>query len=413
MSQVSRVRELGREAGFDMVRIAPAEPLREEGERYAQWIEDGRQAEMRWITPPLAARSADPRTVLDAARSVICVGMSYWASERQLTPKKGKVARYAWGEDYHRVLGERMRALAARLKEEMGGDYRWYADAGPLMEKALAARSGLGWYGKNTNILTERFGSYVLLGEIVTTLYLPPDPPLNKSCGSCRMCIVACPTGALGPEYSIDSRRCISYLTIELRGSIPRDLREPIGAWVFGCDICQDVCPPTMVHHLDGASYRSWAAEVRRTINGTENTGSGRDLADAGPASEVMAPLNHPLFSGPLRQDVDLLWLLQLTHDEYVEAFRGTAIKRAKAWMLRRNAAVALGNVGGTEACSALTRAMMEDEHPVVRGHAAWALAHASIRTGARVDDSLQQALVTEKDEDVRAEIELALAELH
>jgi epoxyqueuosine reductase len=442
----ARVRQFATAAGFDLCRIASATPLHQERVRYLQWLADGRQGTMQWMTPERAERSADPTSILPCAESVVCVGMSYWAGHREPgNGQVGQVARYAWGADYHAVIGERLERLAASLRNEFGGESRWYVDTGPMMDKALAARSGLGWYGKNTNILTEDFGSFVLLGEIITTVDLPADEPMRKDCGSCRLCVVACPTGALGPEYTIDANKCISYLTIEHRGPIPVELRPAIGSWVFGCDICQDVCPPTMEPHLQSpGERRAWAREVRQMV--AERSGAARqqsmpadpntraDDTDArgqamGPApTEPMSPPSFPstalrgrgqgrgcappnaLFSHGVTQAYDLRWLLHLTHEQYLDAFRGTAIRRAKVWMLRRNAAVALGNTGDTACLADLRTALHTDEHPLVRGHAAWAVGRIGQREAAETArQALGEALATETDEDVRLEIRSAL----
>ena len=408
-----KVKRLGRELGFDLVRITEATQLHAERTRYLDWIEQGRHGEMRWITPEHAVRSSDPSAVLPQARSVVCLGLAYWAGARPTTgANSGKIARYAWGRDYHLVIEEKLRRMAETLGTDLGGEHRWYVDTGPLMDKALAARSGLGWYGRNTNILTERFGSFVLLGEIVTSLWLEPDPPLQRDCGACKLCVVGCPTGALGGDYTIDSRKCISYLTIEHRGAIPRALREAVGGWVFGCDVCQDICPPTMRPYLRSpAERRGWAREARRYV--AQSALSDSD-AVAEPVVERRSEWqrSNPLFSTGARASVDLLWLLELTHDEYLAAFRGSAIRRARVWMLRRNAAVALGNVGDRAAVEPLIRAMQTDEHTVVRGHAAWALG----RLGRRfclpiVEESLRAALESEQDGEVRQEIEEALCD--
>jgi epoxyqueuosine reductase len=396
---------------------------------------------MQWMTPAHAERSSDPASILPSAESVVCVGMSYWAGHRRPgNGQMGKVARYAWGADYHAVIGDRLERLAASLRAEFGGESRWYVDTGPMMDKALAARSGLGWYGKNTNILTEEFGSWVLLGEIITTVHLPADEPLQKDCGSCRLCVVACPTGALGPEYAIDANKCISYLTIEHRGSIPVELRPAIGSWVFGCDICQDVCPPTMEPHLQSPSERrQWAHEVRQLVAGGSSAvrhqptpadrdtrthdadarGPARNLAPTStalpPASPSTAPPGRggappPLFEHGTKQEYDLRWLLHLTHEQYLNAFRGSAIRRAKVWMLRRNAAVALGNTGDASCLADLGTALRTDEHPLVRGHAAWAVGRIGQREAAQAArQALDEALHLEADADVRREITAAL----
>ncbi len=416
-----RVTALIRNAGFDLVRVAAAAPLHNEKARFLRWIEEGRAGEMRWITPDWARRSSDPSEALPGARSVICVGVAYRTEDRT-APEQGQglVARYAWGKDYHQVMGEMLELAARSLRAEFGGSQRWFVDTGPAMDKALAARAGLGWYGKNTTLLTEEFGSYVLLGEIITTLEIEPDGPVHRDCGSCRLCIVACPTGALGPDYSIDSRRCISYLTIEHRGPIPVELRPLMGAWVFGCDICQDVCPPSNEPYLPSAEVKAaWRASLRRAVAATRPgmraTGAGsRPLpvpaaSKAGPDRDAMSGMTGALATPGGRQSVDLLDLLQLTHEQYLALFRGTSIRRAKAWMLRRNAAVALGNTGEADALGPLDLAMRTDEHEIVRGHAAWALGRVAARTGRTASTLLERALETEADETVRSEIEAAL----
>jgi len=273
------------------------------------------------------------------------------------------------------------------------------------MDKALAARAGLGWYGKNTNVLTESFGSFVLLGEIITSLELAIDAALEKNCGSCRLCLIACPTGALGPEYSIDSRKCISYLTIEHRGPVPRELRPLMGNWVFGCDICQDVCPPSMSPFLeDAATRRDWLRQVRKLVKGEP-----LDELHATEASSRGVQQNA-FYSGDPRSSLDLFWLLSLSHEDYVAAFRGTSIKRAKAWMLRRNAAIALGNVGDESAVDRLALSMRGDDTAVVRGHAAWGLGRIGERgISEAVREPLERAVEDEDEEEVRGEILFAL----
>lgn len=404
-----QIKRLGRDRGFDLVRIASASPLLAEGQRYVEWIEDGRQGHMQWITREHAERCARPRDVLPGARSVVCVGLSYWDGPRPHAFQRGSVARYAWGRDYHEVLNEKLEAFADDLRQSFGGQYRWHVDTGPLMDKALAARAGLGWYGKNTNILTERLGSFLFLGEIVTSLALESDPPLDRDCGTCRLCVVACPTGALGPDYTMDARKCISYLTIEHRAAIPRELRPRMGSWVFGCDICQDVCPPAMGPHLSGpAERRAWARATRAVLGWTRGDGETVDLNHEPPGR---APSTTPR-SGRDHRSLDLFWLLRLTHEEYLDAFRGTAVRRAKVWMLRRNAAVALGNVGDENAIGPLLIAAATDEHPLVRGHAAWALGRLEERLHpGGVVEKLRELFTRETDASVRDEIGFAVGD--
>lgn len=405
-----RVRELGRTSGFDLVRIGPAGEMHAEKLRYVEWVRSGRQAGMQWMTEERAARSAAPDRAFPAAQSVISVGMNYWSRPRPPAgSNRGKIARYAWGKDYHAVLGEKLQKFASELRAEFGAESQWYVDTGPVMDKALAARSGLGWYGKNTNILTEQFGSWVLLGELLTDLLLERDVPLERTCGSCRVCQVACPTGALDTQYQIDGGKCISYLTIEHRGSIPRDLRPKMGDWVFGCDICQDVCPPTMQPFLRTAEERrEWADQVKAHVQKrAQNYVQLRPIGE--PAGAIR---NHNFTDDGAKMDVDLLELLEMTHHDYLAAFRGTSIRRAKVWMLRRNAAVALGNVGDPSVAPHLDRSMQRDEHPVVRSHAAWALGRLARRHGMpELPLSLAAAYESEQDPDVRREIADALNE--
>ena len=236
-----------------------------------------------------------------------------------------------------------------------------------MLDRAVAERAGIGWYGKNTNILTRSHGSWVFLGQVVTDLELEPDKPSKKTCGQCTLCIDECPTGAITAPYVIDNTKCISYLTIECRGSIPRNLRPLVGDWVFGCDICQDVCP------------------VNRKAQ----------------------PTREPAFQTGEHgfNSLELLPLLTMTEDEFRERFRNSPIRRAKLAGMLRNVCVALGNIGDPEAVPALTDTLHHDE-PLVRGHAAWALGRIG---GPNVKSALKQALDTEKDKDVREELGLAL----
>jgi len=237
-----KARALG--CGFDAVGICGAGLLEPERERYLAWYEEGRQADMKWITHDWIERAARPSLQFPRARSVVCVAASYAGKPTGPTPANtGRIARYAQGHDYHEVLGERLKKLADELVD-LGGNSRAFVDTAPTMDKALAVRAGIGWQGRNTMLLSTRLGSFTYLGGLLSDLELEPDEPESDGCGSCRLCVRACPTGALSGDYTIDSRLCISYLTIEHRGPIPRSLRSQIGDWVFGCDICQDICPP-------------------------------------------------------------------------------------------------------------------------------------------------------------------------
>ena len=279
----------------------------------------------------------------------------------------GKIARYARGRDYHRVMKRKMRSLVAELSLQLDTDIaaRWYVDDGPMLDRAAAARAGLGWFGKNTNLLTSQLGSWVFLGQIITNLALTPDPTLQKTCGSCVRCIDACPTGAIVAPYVVDNTRCISYLTIENRGPIPPELRPQILDWVFGCDICQEVCP------------------VNRKAQ----------------------PTTEPAFNRAGLSMVDLVELLEMDEAEFRQRFAGTPVMRAKRIGLQRNACVALGNAANPDAVPALARALATAE-PLVKRHAAWALGQIG---GEEAIARLEQARNNEEHSEVLSEIAAAL----
>ena len=302
--------------------------------------------------------------------------------------------------DYHKVMKKRMReyvdGLSIRL--EMPIAARWYVDDGPMLDRAAASRSGLGWFGKNTNILTPSLGSWVFLGQVVTDLGLEPDQPLKKTCGSCVRCIDACPTGAIIAPYVIDNARCISHLTIENRGEIPKALRPLIGDWVFGCDICQDVCP---VNHRVPPSPTLWDKDQIRQI---QREGMEVPQPNGEQHSSAVEQASNPANQERITT-LDLIDLLEMTEETYRLRFRGTPILRAKRAGLQRNACVALGNKGDTVAVSALRQALIVGES-LVRGHAAWALGRIG---GTEAREALNQAQDNEGDEGVLGEIGQAL----
>jgi epoxyqueuosine reductase len=364
------------EAGFDRAGIALLEPL-EHGEAYLRWIARGDQAGMGYLERRVESR-LDPSQIFPGARSVLCVALQYHPlyredGERQPEPRGDlwrRVARYARGRDYHDVMGDRLAALETRIREAFPGcETRRYVDTGPVLERELAARAGIGVMGKNTMLLHSRAGSWFLLGELFLDLDLSPDPPLTDLCGSCTLCLDACPTGALAEPFRLDSNRCISYWTIEHRGALPPEARRMVGGWVFGCDVCQEVCP--------------WNRE---------------------PAGAVHPEMELP----PERAELDLARLLRLPREEYVERFRGSPMKRAKLEGLQRNAAVAMGNRLESRYVAPLAEALREGE-PLVRGHAAWALGRIG---GEEALETLRKALITEADEGVREEIRDALGPL-
>jgi len=362
---------MGREVGLDLLRVAPALPFEDTERIYLERLERGLLGEMRWITPERIAYGCRPEELLPGARCIVIGASSYLTA---LDPPErngpmGRVGRYALNDDYHDVVKRKLEALHRALEARLGVQIqrRISVDSGPVVDRAVAARAGLGWYGKNTNILTPELGSWVLLGAMLLDVDLPHTPPLRKSCGSCTLCLEACPTGALIAPGVLDSRLCISYLTIELRGPIPRDLRPKMGAWIFGCDICQDVCPVNRsAPVVDAPEYRArpgWGAEP------------------------------------------DLIELMGLTDEEFRERFRGSPVKRTKRRGLLRNVAVALGNSGDPCAIPALVRALGDPE-PLVRGHAAWALGRFR-EPEARA--ALEVSLSKEGDEWVREEIGLSI----
>ena len=374
----SHITEYAIKCGFDLVRITGADEFAKDREAALARIEAGKMDGLPWFTESRVRRGSDPQQLLPGARSIICLGLSYLDSDAAQEPGpvpglgKGKVARYARVKDYHRIMKRRMRSFVRGLEEKLETPVaaRWYVDDGPMLDRAAAARSGLGWFGKSTNILTQSHGSWVLLGQVLTDLELEPDPPLKKTCGACVRCIDACPTGAITAPFVVDNARCISYQTIENRGVIPREMRPLIGDWIFGCDICQDVCPVNLK-----------AALPLQPI----------------PPAEAVGP------SGQL----DLAEILAMTEEEFRSRFQGTSIMRAKHAGLQKNACVALGNNRDESGVPALVTAL-ETGGPLVRGHAAWALGR--IATPEAVE-ALERSLSSESDPYVREEADAALLE--
>ncbi|MGH7375173.1 MAG: tRNA epoxyqueuosine(34) reductase QueG [Candidatus Rokuibacteriota bacterium] len=290
------VKALALELGFDLVAIGPADPP-EHGSDFRRWIEAGHAGTMGYLERRIEER-LDPRRVLPGVRSVVCVALNYHQGEPD-DPSWKPVARYAWGRDYHDVIGPRLERLATHLAEAGGARSRGYVDTGPVLERDLAARAGLGWIGKNTMLLHPRLGSWFFIGVLLTTAALAYDAPLHDRCGSCRACLDACPTGAFVAPYVLDARRCISYLTIEHRGEIDPALHRGMAGWQFGCDVCQEVCP--------------WNRKAPVTREA--------DLHPRGPypGAEVLSRMD----------------------DETIRKhFQGTALLRAKASGLKRNAAI-------------------------------------------------------------------------
>lgn len=316
-AKTQAVKALGRARGFDLIGIAPAGPV-QQAQHYRDWLASGYGAEMRYLHQHVAAR-ADTTRLLPGARSVICVALAYKRPDGYLPPKAaatppartedpvGVIAQYARGRDYHDVLRERLQELIAQLRAHLAEHFEAaiFVDTGPVLERALAVAAGLGWIGKNTCLLNSRLGSYLLLGEALTTLDLIPDQPVAARCGTCTRCIDTCPTRALVAPHRLDSRRCLAYLTIEHRGALPADLQTALADHMFGCDLCQQVCP----------------------YNARAPVGTDPDLmADVMPAALPIRPLLH-LGSG-----------------DYRRLTAGSATRRATVTMWRRTAAAVWGN---------------------------------------------------------------------
>jgi epoxyqueuosine reductase len=373
------VRAEAQRLGFDLVGVTPAEPLAA-AEFHARWVARGFAGDMAWLGRHLEKR-ADPRQVVPGARSVLCLGMVYDPPAAASGPVSGpvdgptgRIARYARGDDYHDVLKTRLAELWEALRTRAGAHNeagRYYVDTGPVLERELAARAGLGWWGKNTVLINRHLGSHLFLAEIITTVELVHDEPATDHCGTCTRCLDACPTDAFPEPYVLDARRCISYLTIEVKGAIPGDLRDGMGDWLLGCDVCQDVCP--------------WNRRGELTKEPAFHARDGLD-------------------------PVDLLELLAMDREAFNERFRRNPAKRPKRRGLLRNAAVALGNSGDRErGVPALARVLHDEEESLVRSHAAWALGKLG---GGAAQRALERARPREADPEVRAEIDAALARL-
>ncbi len=368
------IRDAALELGFARVGFCPVEPFTDAARSLSSWLERGLHGDMAYLA---GEPRHDPARLLPEARSLIVVALPYGAEPgggiaRKHLPLSGQIARYARGADYHAVLKERLRLLADRCAQLTGHSVlaRPCVDSAPLLEREAARRAGIGFTAKSTLTIAPGLGSYVLLGELLIDLELSPDQPLSRGCGSCTTCLVACPTGAFVDAYTLDARRCISYLTIEQKGAIPRPLRRLIGRWVFGCDVCQEVCP-----------YN----QSRRPR----------------PADEAFEPRSA-------LEEPDLLQLLELSASGYRRFVKRSALRRVGRTQLQRNAAVALGNCGAAEAVEPLGRSLRENPSGLVREHVAWALGRLG---GERARALLQEHRWRETEAAVLAEIDLSLAE--
>ena len=327
---VARAEELG----FDLCRVARCSVPPHAGE-FREWLADGRAGTMEWL-----ARNADRRTkpelVLPGVRSVVVLAMNYQANIEHRT---GRIARYAWGDDYHDVIEEKLRVLDDWMAAR-GGRQRHYVDTGPVLERDFAALAGVGWHGKSTMLIHPKLGTWFFLAELFTTLDLEPDAPLPDRCGSCTRCMVACPTQAITAPHRLDARRCISYLTIELKGSIPEEFRPLIGDRIYGCDDCLDACP-----------WNRFASASRETA----------------------------FAARPFVHEMTLRDFLALDDEGFRALFRKSPIKRIKRRGFLRNVCVALGNVGTRDDLPALEKAAFDPE-PLIAEHAQWAIGRIRAR---------------------------------
>jgi len=344
------IREEARRLGFILAGVTSPEPP-PHYKTFENWLAEGRHGEMKYLAEERSRLCrADPKRLLPECKSILVLALPY-CSPHSFAPlpagegaaRRGRLAAYAWGADYHLILPERLKALVAFIEQQVGHAIpsRGYTDSAPILEKDFAQRAGLGWIGKNTCLIHPRHGSYFLLAEILLGLEIEPDPPFTSDpCGSCTRCLEACPTHCILPDRTLDARRCISYLTIELKGEIPLTLRPLVRDWIFGCDVCQVVCPWNRFAPPQG------------------------DAAFA-PRPHVPAP--------------ELIRELELTPQEFRRKFKDSPLQRVKRRGYLRNVAVALGNAADPAAVPALQKAL-QDAEPLVREHARWALeqiAHA------------------------------------
>jgi epoxyqueuosine reductase len=338
-----------REIGFDSCRIAACKPPAHAME-FREWLRESAHGEMNYMQQGEEKR-CDPQNVLPGAKSIVVLALNYFQGEqpdrRSDTAATGKIARYAWGDDYHGVITNKLDKIDNFLRE-FGGEQKCYVDTGPILERDYAAQAGIGWHGKSTMLIDQRLGTWFFLAEILTTLELPADEPVPNRCGTCERCITACPTGAITTPHRVDARRCISYLTIELKGVIPLDLRPLIGDRIFGCDDCLDACP-----------WNRFAQESREAA-----------------------------FSARRLTEMSLRECLELSDAEFLTLFKNSPIKRIKRRGFLRNVCVALGNAGDTSDIPALEHAARDTE-PLIAEHARWAIDRIRYRRKQRSESSL------------------------
>jgi epoxyqueuosine reductase len=365
----ARIKSEAQRLGFELVGLSPAKVSPHEAS-FAEWLRQGFAGTMDYLQRSEELRR-NPQTLMPWAVSVVSVGMNYFTpfGRPEVSGEtNGWISRYAWGDDYHDVMKSRLEKLLEFVRDGHDGwvEGRVFVDSGPVLERDFAGVAGIGWIGKNTHLISPEKGSWFFLGELFLSLSLAYDQPIRERCGKCELCLRACPTGAFVGPHVLDARRCISYLTIELKGSIPLHLRPLIGNHIFGCDICQEICPYNV-----------------------------KALRSAEPSFAPREGLYAP----------DLIPLLSLTAEEFRIRFRNSPIRRTKRRGLLRNVAVALGNLKSREAVPALVRAL-DDEEALVRGHVAWALGRIGT---AEAIVGLQKRRLLETDNGVNDEIEAAL----
>jgi epoxyqueuosine reductase len=352
----AKLADFAREIGFDSCRVARCAPPPHASE-FGSWLHEGAAGEMSYMERG-AEKRRDPRRVLPGARSIIALALNYWQGDRTAANRAaataeaergpenaatGRIARYAWGDDYHDVVAGKLDKIDMFLRE-FGGTQKCYVDTGPVLERDHAAAAGIGWHGKSTMLIDEQLGTWFFIAEVLTTLNLPPDTPAKDRCGTCERCMTACPTAAITGPHKLDARRCISYLTIELKGSIPLEFRSLIGDRIFGCDDCLDACP-----------WNRFAKVSRESAFSAQRSTIGMSL----------------------RQYLDL------SDEEFRSLFRNSPIKRIKRRGFLRNVCVALGNVGDPGDLPALQRAAVDPE-PLIAEHARWSIARITERFGIR-----------------------------
>ena len=358
--------------GFPLVGVTSPNPP-EHIEFYREWISAGYHGTMEWMASKRALyRRADPKNILPECESILVLGSPY--PSPNLNRLDGKIASYASNQDYHEVLEQGLKNIVQFLEDSIGEPLpnRWYTDTGPILEKDLAQRAGLGWIGKNTTLINQKYGSYFFLAEILLGIKLNPDPPFSSQlCGSCTSCLDACPTNSLTAPYTLDANLCISYQTIENREVIPVDLRPLLSDWIFGCDICQQVCP--------------WNQHKLK---------EGEILEEFLPRPELTT--------------LDLMKEQGLSQDAFSTKFKNSPIKRTKRKGYLRNIAIALGNLKSTGSVPTLAQAL-QDSEPLVRGHAAWALGEIG---GEKAQQALLEAAAEEENPQVKEEILRAQSKL-